>query len=56
MFSDDNIVNFYRTNFELKTEWQYSQTEIDNMLPYERDIVIDLIKHKIEEQKKSQNG
>lgn len=48
-------MNFYKTNFELKTEWKYSQTEIDNMLPYEREIVIDLIHNKIEEQKKD-NG
>ena len=48
--SHDTLVNHYRTNFAMMQNHQYSLTELDNMIPYEREIYIALLKDHIEEQ------
>lgn len=47
----NSLENYLRTIFELKTSFNYSMTEIENLIPWERDVVLDLIKEKIEEEK-----
>lgn len=37
------LFNHYRMNVKLVKDGFWSQTELDNMLPFERDIYIDLM-------------
>lgn len=41
--SHDTIVNWYKTNFLMIQEYQYSLTEIENMMPWEREVYISLL-------------
>ena len=50
--SHDSLVNHYKTNFAMMQNHKYSLTELDNMIPYEREIYIALLKEHIEEQNK----
>ena len=50
--SHDSLVNHYRTNFAMMQNHQYSLTELDNMVPYEREIYVALLQAHIEEQNK----
>jgi hypothetical protein len=50
MFGYDNLVNHYRTNFNLMQFHKYSLSDIENMLPWERFLYIDLLKVHIEDQ------
>lgn len=52
-FSHDSLLNYYHTNFALMQHHKYSLTELDNMMPWERQIYIDLLlKHLDEEREK----
>lgn len=48
--SHDNLVNYYKTNFLLMQEHKYSLTEIENMLPWEREIYIGMLVDYIEKE------
>jgi hypothetical protein len=37
------LLNYYKTNFNLTYHHKYSLTEIENMLPWEREIYITLL-------------
>lgn len=50
MFSYDNLMNHYKTNFALMQHHKYSLTELEGMLPWERFIYIDLLKAYLKEQ------
>lgn len=43
LFGHDNLANYYKTNFSLVQFHKYSLSEIENMLPWERSIYIDLL-------------
>jgi hypothetical protein len=47
MFGYDNLMNFFRTNFNLIHIHKYSLSDIENMVPWERLLYIDLLKQKI---------
>ena len=50
---------YFKINFALMQHHKYSLTEIENMMPWERDIYVELLKQHIEEQKleqQKQNG
>ena len=55
----DSLENMYKTNFALMQHHKYSLTELENMMPWERDIYVNLlIAHinEVEQQRKqSQN-
>jgi hypothetical protein len=40
----------YQLNFALMQHHKYSLTELDNMIPFERDIYVTLLKNYLEEQ------
>lgn len=40
---DDNLQNYYKTNFELMQQHKYSLEELENMIPWEREIYISLL-------------
>lgn len=48
--SHDNLVNYYKTNFTMMQEHKYSLTEIENMLPWEREIYIGMLVDYIEKE------
>jgi hypothetical protein len=54
----ENLESYYKTNFSLIQHHKYSLTEIENMLPWEREVYIALLKQYIEEEnlKNSKNG
>ena len=41
--SHDNVYSIYETNFVLMNDFQYSLHEIENMIPFEREIYIALL-------------
>jgi len=46
----DNLKNYYTTNFALMQHHKYSLSELESMLPWERDIYITLLTQFIEEE------
>ena len=53
-----DLENFYNLNFSLIQYHKYSLTEIENMMPWERDIYVAMLKNHLEEEKlkQQQNG
>lgn len=50
MLGHDNLMNYFKTNFALMQHHKYSLTELENMIPWERFIYIDLLKTYLKEQ------
>jgi hypothetical protein len=49
-------VNFYQTNFALMQHHKYSLTELEQMMPWEREVYVSmLINHLKEEEAKHKN-
>ena len=46
----EDLESHYRINFALMQYHKYSLTELENMMPWERDIYTSLLKQYIEEQ------
>ena len=51
MLSHDSLENYYKTNFAMMQHHKYSLEEIENMLPWEREIYIGLLTKFLEEEK-----
>jgi hypothetical protein len=45
-----DLENYFRLNFALMQYHKYSLTEIENMMPWERDIYVVLLKQHLEEE------
>ena len=50
MLSHDSLENYYKTNFAMMQHHKYSLEEIENMLPWEREIYIGLLTKFLEEE------
>ncbi|NBP55085.1 hypothetical protein EBU71_00840 [bacterium] len=50
MFRHDNLSNYYKTNFALIQHHKYSLSELENMMPWERDIYVSMLIAYIEEE------
>lgn len=50
MFGYDTLENHYRTNFNLMQFHKYSLSDLENMLPWERFLFIDMLKEHIREE------
>lgn len=50
MLSHDNLMNYFKVNFALMQFHKYSLTELENMIPWEKMIYIDLLKAHIKEE------
>tara|TARA_A100001011_G_C13732128_1_gene603975 strand:- start:168 stop:359 length:192 start_codon:yes stop_codon:yes gene_type:complete len=46
----DSLYNYYKTNFGMMQYHKYSLTEIENMMPWEREIYIGLLMEHIKEE------
>lgn len=44
-------MNYYNTNFQLMQHHNYSLTELENMMPWEREIYIAMLLNWLEEEK-----
>jgi hypothetical protein len=55
-----DLESYFKINFALMQHHKYSLTEIENMMPWERDIYLELLKQFVEEEnlkiKQQQNG
>ena len=55
-----DLESYYKLNFALMQYHKYSLTEIENMMPWERDIYVILLQQHLEEEeekrKQRQNG
>ena len=49
-----NLESYYKVNFALVQHHKYSLTEVENMIPWEREVYITLLKQHIEEEKLKQ--
>jgi len=49
----DSLMNHYKTNFALMQHHKYSLTELNDMMPWERDVYVNLlIAHLAEEERR----
>ena len=46
-----DLENYFRLNFALIQYHKWSLSEIENLLPWERDIYVELLKQHLEEEK-----
>ena len=45
-----DLESYFKINFSLITHYKYSLTEIENMMPFERDIYLLLLNQFVEEE------
>lgn len=50
----DSLANMYQLNFALMQHHNYSLSELDEMIPFERDIYVTLLRNYLEEQEETQ--
>ena len=50
----EDLESYFKTNFALMQHHKYSLTELENMIPWERDIYLTLLQQYIEEEKLKQ--
>ena len=50
-FGYENLGNLYQTNFALMQHHKYSLTELENMIPWEREVYVGLLMRYLEEEK-----
>ena len=46
-----SLMSYYELNFSLVQYHKYSLTEIENLIPWERDIYVAMLQNHIEEEK-----
>jgi len=46
----ENLESLYRTNFALMQYHKYSLTELEEMIPWERDIYVEMLMQHIKEE------
>jgi len=54
----EDLASYYKTNFALVQHHKYSLTELENLIPWEREVYITLLQQYIEEEtlKNQSNG
>ena len=53
----EDLESYYKVNFALVQHHKYSLTELENMIPWEREIYLSLLKQYVEEENlKHQQG
>jgi hypothetical protein len=54
MLSHNSLGHWYQVVFSMVQHHKYSITEIENLIPYERDIYFSMLVQHLEEQKEQQ--
>ena len=49
-----DLVGYFKLNFALMQYHKYSLTEIENLIPWERDVYVALLKNHLEEEEQKQ--
>ena len=49
-----SLESYYKTTFQLMQHHKYSLTEIENWIPWERDVYVGLLQQHLEEEKLKQ--
>ena len=49
-----DLVSYFKLNFALMQYHKYSLTEIENMIPWERDVYVMLLQQHLEEEEQKQ--
>lgn len=49
--SYSNITNYYKTIFSMVQHHKYSISELENLIPFERDLYVEMLVDYLEEQK-----
>jgi len=55
-FLYNNIENYFRLNFVMKKYHDFSLTEVEDMMPWERDAYVTLLREWVEEEKERQRS
>lgn len=50
--SHESLTNLFQTNFAMVQHHNYSLTELENMIPWEREIYVSLLLNWLKEQEK----
>jgi hypothetical protein len=50
-FSHETLGNYFQTNFALMQHHKYSLNELDNLIPWEKQVYIDLLLKHLDEEK-----
>ena len=50
-----DLESYFKLNFALMQHHKYSLTEIENMMPWERDIYVGLLRQHLEEEELKRN-
>ena len=48
--SHEDLASYYKMNFALMQHHKYSLTELENMIPWEREVYLSLLQQHIEEE------
>ena len=54
ILSHNTLANYYQTNFSLMQHHKYSLSDIDGMIPWERDIYVKMLVDYLDELRKEQ--
>lgn len=54
MLSHGSLVSYYQLNFAMKQIHNWGLDEIDQLIPFERDIYVNLLTEHLEKQKEQQ--
>lgn len=54
--SHETLFNYYKMNFALMQYHKYSLTELENMIPFEREIYIAMLVKYLEEEEQRQSN
>jgi len=54
--SHESMVNYYKTNFQLMQHHKYSLSELEGMIPWEREIYIQQLLQYLEEERERQKA
>jgi len=52
--SHETMENYYNTNFQLLQHYSYSLTELEGMIPWEREVYITMLVQYLKEEKQRQ--
>jgi len=52
----DSLMNMYKVNFALMQHHKYSLTELENMMPWERDVYVNLLLAHLQEEERRQKA
>jgi len=52
MLDQDSVTNFYMTNFQLIQHHKYSLSDLNEMIPWERNVYIELLANYLEKEAK----